>query len=117
MTTDYLFGGKSNPNEDIQVLFSTIAQLKKVVLKKQMNLTFLKWVVVDEADSVFSTDFGKNFAKQMFKKILKDIDYKFIMTSATMTDDFRDVIENLKQDKNFSKFELPVEQLTLKNVY
>lgn len=53
----------------------------------------------------------------MFKKVLKDIDYKFIMTSATMTDDFRDVTDNLKDDKNFAKFELPVEQLTLKNVY
>lgn len=86
-------------------------------MKKEIILDNLKWLVIDEADSVFSSDVGKNFAKQLFNKHLSKIDYKFIMTSATMTDDFRDVIANVDNKKNYGKFELPVEQLTLKNVY
>lgn len=82
-----------------------------------MTLERLKWLVFDEADNVFATDFGKNFAKQLFSKYLKGIDYKFIMTSATMTDDFRAVTESIKSDKNFGMFEISVEKLTLKNVY
>lgn len=74
-------------------------------------------IIVDEADNVYASDVGKNFAKQLFQKYLKNLNYKFIMTSATMTDDFRDVVDSIKDDKNFAKFELPVEQLTLKNVY
>jgi len=66
-------------------------------------------IVIDEADNVFANDFGKNTAKQLFNKYLKDCDYKFIMTSATMTEEFKGVLESIKNDKNYVKFELPVE--------
>jgi hypothetical protein len=39
------------------------------------------------------------------------------MTSATMTEEFRGVLENIQSDKNHVKFELPREELTLQNVF
>lgn len=72
---------------------------------------------MDEVDSVVSSDFGKNSAKMLFNKYLKNSEYKFILTSATMTDDFREVVESIPSTQNYGKFELKVEQLTLKNVF
>lgn len=82
-----------------------------------MSLKKIKWVVFDEADHVVEEDATKNFAIKLFKNYLKDIDYKFILTSATKTEDLEDVIEVLKPLKKFGRFEVEQEKLTLKNVY
>lgn len=91
--------------------------MKKIIVKKQVDLKNLKVLVIDEVDSVVGSDFGKNTSKMLFNKYLKDSNYKFILTSATMTDDFREVMESIPSTNNYTKFELAVEQLTLKNVY
>lgn len=116
ITTDYLFAGKTI-EKDVNILLSTLHQIKTLYLKKQLNLERVKLLVIDEADHVVATDLGKNTAKLLVSKYLKKEQYKFIMTSATMTEDFKQVLASIKSDKNFTIFELPREQLTLKNVY
>lgn len=92
ITTDYLFGGKTTLEKDVSVLLTTLHQLKKFLLKKEIKTNNLKILVIDEADSVFGGDFGRNTAKILFSKLLKNIEYKFIMVSATFTDDFKKTI-------------------------
>ncbi len=117
VTMDYLFGGKKDLSNDIQIFICTIAQLKKCISKKWISVSKIKMLAIDEADHVFESDLGKNFFGVFINKILKTNDFKIIFTSATMTEDFLKVAEKVKEKRNLLSFDLPVEQLTLKNVY
>ena len=112
-----MFGGKTDIQKNVHVLLTTIHQLKKLIVKKQIDLKNLKVLVMDEVDSVVGNDFGKNTAKLLFNKYIKECNYKFILTSATITEDFKEVVESIPSTNNYAKIELKVEQLTLKNVY
>lgn len=39
------------------------------------------------------------------------------MTSATITDDFKNILEEIKSTHQFTQFYLPKEELTLTNVF
>jgi ATP-dependent RNA helicase DDX19/DBP5 len=116
VTTDYLFGGKSEIAKNVQILLCTIAQLKKCVTKKTMSVEKIKMIAVDEADHVFESDLGKTFFGLFINKILKRDDYKMLFTSATMTEDFQKVMTKIKEKRNILSIDLPVEKLTLQNV-
>lgn len=117
VTSDYLFGGKQGIERDCQVLLCTIAQLKKCINKKWISVNNIKMIAVDEADHVFESDLGKNFFGVFINKILKKEDFKMLFTSATMTEDFEKVMAKIKEKRNILSIDLPVEKLTLKNVY
>jgi len=113
---DYTFSGKFDVNPRTQILISTIAQVRTAVQKKTVDFSNAELIVVDEADHVFESDLSKNFFQLFVHKLLKAPNFKVIFTSATMTDDFRKVIQIVQEKRNLIQIELPVEQLTLKNV-
>ena len=49
-------------------------------------------MAIDEADHVFENDKGRNFFKIWVTKIMKK-DFRLIMTSATLTDEFENVVD------------------------
>lgn len=117
MAVDYLFGGKWDLEGDCQVLVSTVAQLKNCFIKKKIDPKNIKLLVVDEADSVFESDLGKNFFAGLITKLQKTNDFKIILTSATVTEDSRKIIAKIQEKSNIITTEMPKENLTLKNVY
>lgn len=117
VTSDYLFGGKHGIEKNCQVLLCTIAQLKKCINKKWIGVNNIKMIAVDEADHVFESDLGKNFFGVFINKIMKNEDFKMLFTSATMTEDFEKVMAKIKEKRNILSIDLPVEKLTLANVY
>lgn len=117
ITTDYLFSGKKEVNSDCQVLITTVAQLKNVLTKKSIDLKNVKLIAVDEADSVFDSDVGKNFFMMFIVKLQSTNTLKIIFTSATVTENSKQVISKVQLKHNIVVLELPKEQLTLKNVY
>ena len=84
--------------------------------KKTLDLKNTRFLVVDEADSVFDHDINLNFFQIFVGKLLKESDFKTIMTSATMTDNFRKVVQSFQEKRNIFQIEIPVEKLTLTNV-
>ena len=116
---DFLFGGKheSTLGKSFQIFLCTIHQFKKVVVKKCISLEHFKMIAIDEADNVFENQMGKNFFAIFVHKVVKR-DFKIIMTSATITENFRTVVEMLKENPKFRmvSFTVPKEKLTLKNV-
>lgn len=113
---DFTFSGKTDVDPKTQILISTIAQVRIAAQKKTVDFSNAELVVVDEADHVFESDLSKNFFQLFVHKLLKAPNFKVIFTSATMTDDFRKVIQIVQEKRNLIQIELPVEQLTLKNV-
>lgn len=116
LRVDYAFGGKSEVAPGTAVLVSTIVQVKNLLQKKVLSLSRVEFLVVDEADSVFDADFNRAFFQTLISKLLKNADFKTIFTSATMTENFRKVIQSFQEKRNMILIELPVEKLTLANV-
>lgn len=117
ITTDYLFGGKKDLAPDCQLLLTTVAQLKNVLAKKLVDLKNVRLIAVDECDSVFDSDVGKNFFMSFIVKLQSTNTFKIIFTSATVTENSKQVIAKVQAKHNIVVLELPKEQLTLKNVY
>jgi len=117
ITTDYLFGGKKDLNSNCQLLLTTVAQLKNSLAKKMVDLKNVKLIAVDEADSVFDSDVGKNFFMSFIVKLQTTNNFKIIFTSATVTENSKQVISKVQAKHNIVVLELPKEQLTLKNVF
>ena len=113
---DYIFGGKKEIDGECQVLISTVIQLKNSFAKKKIDPKNIKLLIVDEADSVFEGDMGKNFFSSLIVKLQKTNDFKIIMTSATITEDSRKIIAKIQEKSNIITTELKTEELTLKNV-
>ena len=85
------------------------------VTTRSISFENFKIMAVDEADHVFEAMKGRNFFKTWVTKIHKT-PFRLLMTSATMTDDFENVVEIIKRKMNVVSFVLPKEELTLKNV-
>lgn len=113
---DYVFGGKTDIQPGTSVLVSTIVQVKNLLAKKAFSPNAIDFLVVDEADSVFDADFNRAYFQTLISKLLKTDKFKAIFTSATMTDNFRKVIQSFQEKRNLILIELPVEKLTLANV-
>lgn len=113
---DYLFSGKHQVEQGTTILISTIVQIKNFLQKKAIDPSSIRFLVVDEADSVFDADFNRNFFQSFVSKFLKQSEFKAILTSATMTDNFRKVIQSFQEKRNIIQIEIPVEKLTLTNV-
>lgn len=114
---DYIFGGKKEIDGECQVLISTVIQLKNAFAKKKIDPKNIKLLIVDEADSVFEGDMGKNFFASLIVKLQKTNEFKIIMTSATVTEDSRKIIAKIQEKSNIITTEMKKENLTLKNVY
>ena len=113
---DYAFGGKTAVDKEARVLISTVMQVKFAVTKKQMDFNAIDLIVVDEADHVFDTDQGKSFFQPFVHRLLNSPNFRLIFTSATMTQDFRQIVQGIQEKRNILSVEMPVEELTLKNV-
>ena len=117
ISSDYLFGGKKDLNPNCQLLLTTMIQLKNSLSKKLIDLKNVKLIAVDEADSVFDSDVGKNFFMSFIVKLQTTNTFKIIFTSATVTENSKQVISKVQAKHNIVVLELPKEQLTLKNVF
>lgn len=117
ISSDYLFGGKKDLNPNCQLLLSTVMQLKNSLDKKLIDIKNVKLIAVDECDSVFDSDVGKNFFMSFIVKLQLTNTFKVIFTSATVTENSKQVISKVQAKHNIVVLELPKEQLTLKNVY
>lgn len=113
---DYAFSGKNTVEKGTSVLITTLVQVKNLIQKKELEFDKIEFLVVDEADSVFDSDLNRNYFQSFVFKLLKNDSFKTILTSATMTDNFRKVIQSMQEKKNVIQIELPVEKLTLNNV-
>jgi len=116
VTIDYVFGGKYDIQPGTSILVSTLVQVKNLLQKKAFSPNNIDFLVVDEADSVFDADFNRAYFQTLISKLLKSDRFKAIFTSATMTDNFRKVIQSFQEKRNLILIELPVEKLTLANV-
>lgn len=116
ITVDYVFGGKYDIQPGTSILVSTLVQVKNLLQKKAFSPNNIDFLVVDEADSVFDADFNRAYFQTLISKLLKTDRFKAIFTSATMTDNFRKVIQSFQEKRNLILIELPVEKLTLTNV-
>lgn len=85
---EILFGGKQVEKEQIDVLITTFEQLKNNLIKKKVSLTQTKFVVIDEADNVLRTEFAQNYCLQLFNRLLAGKQVRFLMISATSTEEF-----------------------------
>lgn len=116
LNVDYVFGGKTNLNKYVQILISTLAQIKQAASKNTLDFSQVEQVVVDEADHVFESEFNRTFFQQFHFRLMKNPNFKVIFTSATMTDDFKKVISYVQSRQNICLLEMPIEQLTLHSV-
>jgi len=83
--------------------------------KQKINLSGLKYLILDECDMVMDNDKARAFLPQLaVKRIPKEC--KIIFISATLTVMAREIIEKMQEHRTFVESLTPTEQLTLKNV-
>lgn len=116
IVVDELYSGKRDVKRNCAVLVSTMAQVRNSQMRKTVDFSRLALLVVDEADHVFEQDTSKNFFQVFFTKAVANTATRFIFTSATLTDEFREVIKSLQERRSVIIIEKETEELTLKNV-
>lgn len=102
--------------ENPHIQISTSHQIQNLTgAKQKINLSGLKYLILDECDMVMANDKAKSFLPQQILKKMNP-QAKIILISATLTINAREMIEKMQEHRTFVESLTPIEQQTLKNV-
>ena len=115
-----MFSGVNDLGHYPHIFICTIASLKNLLNNQKkgvaVDISNVKLLVVDECDVIMASDTASRFLPPQVIRMLPKTT-KLILTSATQTEVSKKFIEKLELgQKKIPRIELPVEQLTLKNV-
>ena len=115
LKTGFSFSGVEEEGSSGHIFITTVTRINGLTSKSKIDFKKLRLLVLDEADQVMASDLQNKFIPKFLFKILPP-QVKMILTSATMTPATQQLVEKTDKIKNFIKFEVQKENLTLTNV-
>lgn len=104
--------------EGVNIIVGTPGRIIDLYKRKKLDFSNIRFVVLDEGDRLWDMGFAPDikYILSSIKKSLKGDDYQFLLFSATLDPDMRDLVKDFTKNK-FTFLDLSRDDLTVGNTF